>query len=355
MVYYNQNDYMDTFCGVEGATIKTHGCGVTSMAMVVSTLTDTKISPLDTNKLATETGTCGSYGTGFALFEKASEKYGLEYKRFSMDLNGASNVMEYLNKGGLVIANVGEKSPFTTGGHYIVLRRTGGSDIVYVADPNHRELFNTPYNINDFINKGWLINGWIGFIGPKSEEYATLSGSPGQATGVLGNPFNPSDFTTKFQSVGNAPYFPRYQDGSCHGAVDFDNVYEGQSVYATDGGIVVEVGDYSGNCYGQSICSSGNNGFGIFVTIDHGNGYKTRYAHFSERKVNVGDKVAKGDLIGLVGNTGQSSGPHLHLELIEVNSLNTYGREKAKCNIGMGLMNVTNYINTGISYVGQNK
>ena len=88
----------------------------------------------------------------------------------------------------------------------------------------------------------------------------------------------------------------------------------GTPIYAMDGGVVEQVGDYSSNCYGQENCN-GNNSYGIYVRIDHGNGYKTLYAHLSQRLVNVGDQVGKGQQIGVSGSTGNVTGPHLHFEV----------------------------------------
>jgi murein DD-endopeptidase MepM/ murein hydrolase activator NlpD len=56
-------------------------------------------------------------------------------------------------------------------------------------------------------------------------------------------------------------------------------------------------------------------GYGNMVEIDHGNGLITRYGHMSKLNVEVGDTVTRGQLIGFIGSTGRSTGPHLHYEL----------------------------------------
>ncbi len=76
----------------------------------------------------------------------------------------------------------------------------------------------------------------------------------------------------------------------------------GTSVYAAAGGTVELASWY----YGYGNC----------IVINHGNGVKTRYAHLSAYKVSVGATVSRGQLIALSGNTGNSTGPHLHFEVI---------------------------------------
>lgn len=58
-------------------------------------------------------------------------------------------------------------------------------------------------------------------------------------------------------------------------------------------------------------------GFGYHVIVDHGYGYETIYAHMSKISVRPGQKVQRGDILGLVGNTGSSTAPHLHYEVVK--------------------------------------
>lgn len=88
-------------------------------------------------------------------------------------------------------------------------------------------------------------------------------------------------------------------------AVDFNRADDlGDRVVASLGGTVTRV------------ANAGSVSYGRWIEIDHGGGYRTRYAHLSSQGVGVGQRVSTGQQIGTVGSTGGSSGPHLHYELI---------------------------------------
>lgn len=67
---------------------------------------------------------------------------------------------------------------------------------------------------------------------------------------------------------------------------------------------------------GVVVFAGERGGYGNCVIVDHGNGVETLYAHFDELKVSTGDEVSTGDVVGLIGSTGYSTGPHLHFEVI---------------------------------------
>ncbi len=85
-----------------------------------------------------------------------------------------------------------------------------------------------------------------------------------------------------------------------HTGIDFKAPY-GARVFATAPGTVISAGR--------------NGGYGKMVEIRHANGFVTRYAHMSRIQVSEGDHVLAGDLVGNVGSTGRSTGPHLHYEI----------------------------------------
>jgi murein DD-endopeptidase MepM/ murein hydrolase activator NlpD len=87
-----------------------------------------------------------------------------------------------------------------------------------------------------------------------------------------------------------------------HRALDI-GAWDGAPIYAADSGYVVGA-------------QWDDTGYGRMVVIDHGNGFKTLYAHMSIFFVSAGDEVTKGQQIGEIGSTGNATGPHLHFELM---------------------------------------
>lgn len=85
-----------------------------------------------------------------------------------------------------------------------------------------------------------------------------------------------------------------------HAGLDFVTAY-GSPIYATAPGTVLK--------------AEMSRGYGYHVVIDHGYGYKTLYAHLSSLGVRPGTQVDRGDIVGSLGNTGRSTGPHLHYEV----------------------------------------
>lgn len=95
-----------------------------------------------------------------------------------------------------------------------------------------------------------------------------------------------------------------YRWNGFHPAIDISgNGVYGKPVVAADGGRVVETN------YGWG------GGFGNYIIVDHGGGYRTLYAHLSAINVKLGQAVSKGQTIGRVGSSGNSTGPHLHFEI----------------------------------------
>lgn len=86
--------------------------------------------------------------------------------------------------------------------------------------------------------------------------------------------------------------------------------HRGIDIAAKEGSGIMAVGD------GVVIWSGERRGYGNLVEVDHGNGYLTRYGHNSKLLVKAGDTVSKGQTIALMGSTGRSTGPHVHIEVL---------------------------------------
>ena len=107
---------------------------------------------------------------------------------------------------------------------------------------------------------------------------------------------------------------PIYKVRKMHWGMDF-SAPTGTEIFATGDGKIAKV-------------EKSRRGYGWHIIIEHGYGYETLYAHMSRIDVRRGQKVSRGDVIGLVGNTGTSTAPHLHYEVIKdgkkINPANFY-------------------------------
>lgn len=110
-----------------------------------------------------------------------------------------------------------------------------------------------------------------------------------------------NDDLTRLASGFGMRMHPIHKINKFHAGMDF-TAKPGTEIYATGDG-VVDFADHN------------TSGYGLHVVIDHGFDYQTLYAHMSKVLVKKGQKVKRGDVIGLVGNSGLSAGPHLHYEV----------------------------------------
>ena len=132
-------------------------------------------------------------------------------------------------------------------------------------------------------------------------------------------PLNIAQYKVRLSSGYGYRTDPFFGDIRMHQGVDLSYpAKDPVSIYATGRGTVIEVGYEYG-------------GYGNFVLIDHGFGYKTRYAHLESVSITRGALVERGDVIGLMGNTGKSKGKHLHYEVIyrnrPENPINYFSRD----------------------------
>jgi len=151
---------------------------------------------------------------------------------------------------------------------------------------------------------------------------APLHGGP---TSQLADDFNPitlfNDHADRLDSLASvlkslplASPLADYELTSSFGARNdpinaLTGIHEGLDLGAPTGTPVAASGD------GQVVWASWRDRYGYLVEIDHGNGLKTRYGHLSKILVTLGSHVGRGAIIGLVGETGRTTGPHLHYEV----------------------------------------
>ena len=136
-----------------------------------------------------------------------------------------------------------------------------------------------------------------------SESYSDYSGYGSSSSGSTGSGVSTGGFMWPVPHTTNITSYMEYRWGRMHNGIDIAGGGDyGMPFVAADGGTVIFAGNDGG-------------GYGNYVMIDHGNGYVTVYGHASELCCSVGQQVSKGETIGLIGSTGNSTGPHLHFEV----------------------------------------
>jgi murein DD-endopeptidase MepM/ murein hydrolase activator NlpD len=187
------------------------------------------------------------------------------------------------------------------------------------------DIINWPSNnlsmetIGDYANPHIKAGTWI-FVPGGSRGFVTWSAprisrdnpavaknfGPGACGEIMDGPVGSGTYVwpTTARYISGYNYSPE----SNHPAIDIGG-QEGNAIYAVDNGVVVYAGwnDY---------------GYGNMIVIDHGYGWQSLYAHLSALNVSCGSYVYQGNVIGYMGTTGNSSGPHLHFELLS----ETYGK-----------------------------
>jgi len=170
-------------------------------------------------------------------------------------------------------------------------------DADIVGDPAHP---NIPAGTWLVIPGGYYVFYWNAPIASRSGApvNARVSGA-GYCGAVSGGPIGYGTFI--FPTVEHWLSGTDYRPDLNHFGVDFAGAL-GNAVYATDAGVIVYAGwnDW---------------GYGNLIIVDHGNGWQSYYGHLSQINVQCDQGVGQGDVIGLVGSTGHSTGPHLHFEL----------------------------------------
>ncbi len=147
------------------------------------------------------------------------------------------------------------------------------------------------------------IDGLYTSGGTLPEDKAASTGiSVNRATG-FSNPTKVSDAViTSGYGGRSAPTTSKGKGSTQHDGIDIGGSVNGQAADSIGGGKVTEVG-YDAN------------GYGNYVVVDHGDGYTSLYGHLQKATVKQGDTVSAGQQVGVIGSTGNSSGPHLHLRV----------------------------------------
>ncbi len=182
-----------------------------------------------------------------------------------------------------------------------VLHKVEGGDTIYSIAKNYRAnaqaILDFPFND---VGDNFTLSTGQSLIIPDGAPPEKAKPAPTQYLAKTDAPTGPVSASGQFAwpaSGEMAQYFSWY-----HPALDISNL-GGGPIRASDSGRVTMAGWPDASGYGNR------------VLIDHGNGYTTLYAHMSAIYVGVGQSVGKGEVLGMMGSTGRSTGTHVHLEI----------------------------------------
>lgn len=180
----------------------------------------------------------------------------------------------------------------------------------------------------------------------KLKAFTDVASLPKVGKGVLKYPVANVNITQYFGTTAFSTANPQVYNGHGHNGIDL-GVKTGTPILAAASGVVVGTGDTDKACSGVS--------YGRWVLIKHSNGLTTLYAHLSVIQVSAGQSVTVGEKIGLSGNTGYSTGPHLHFTVFATEAVHIAGPAEYKSKVCgtyliMPLAPVSGYLNP-LSYL----
>ena len=151
---------------------------------------------------------------------------------------------------------------------------------------------------------------------------------PKTGTKALRYPVAKPVITQYFGNTAFASANSQVYNGSGHNGIDF-GVSVGTRIVSAASGVIQSTGDTDKACRGAS--------YGKWVLVRHNNGLSTLYAHLSVISVSPGQAVSSGDIVGLSGNTGYSTGPHLHFTVYATKAVSVISRQSRACGTMMTL------------------